>query len=298
MFNHSAQPRILFVTPEALFVPHKLDNKATYFVNNKGGLNNYLSGLIFDLYCFGVDVHVVQPDYRKIFSAVSQKTKDNNSKKIPAERVHLTEDRAFFYSNDPASNSKWENTKISIAFQREAINRIIPEIQPDLLHCHDWMTGLIPAMAKVFEIPCLFTVQNPDTIKTFLSHIEDMGIDAALFWQHLFYDRYPINYEEIRESNLANFLLSGILSANFVNVSSDFFMARNGEYQSPIAELPFWEVLAQKKSAGCAKINSNLAKTEQYIEIYKQLLQQFLSQPEQEKIKFSPAARFPLSRKS
>lgn len=296
MFNSSVRPRILFVTPEVIFVPHNLEHKVQYLVNCKGGFADYLSGLIIDLYCLGIDVHVAQPDYRQIFSAISPETPDKNAKKVPAERVHLTEDRVFFYSNYPDSNNKWENTKVSIAFQREVINHIIPEVQPDLLHCHDWMTGLIPAMAKISEIPCLFTIQNPDTAKTFLSHVEDLGIDAAVFWQHLFYDRYPINYEEIRESNPANFLLSGILAANFVNVSSSVFLARKGEYKSLLAESPFWEMLAKKKIAGCAAVNSNLAKTEQYLEIYKNLLQRFMSQPEWERIKFNAVDHYPSSK--
>ncbi len=108
----------------------------------RGGFADSLSGLIYDLYCLGIDVHVVQPNYRKIYSTVSQKTLDKNTKKVPAERVHLTEDRAFFYSNDPDSNNKWENTKISIAFQREVTNHIIPEVQPDLIHCHDFCPSL------------------------------------------------------------------------------------------------------------------------------------------------------------
>ena len=285
MFNNSSQPRILFVTPEVTFVPHNLEHTAQYFVNRKGGFADYLSGLIFDLYRLGGDVHVVQPDYRQIFTSIPQEILYKNAKKIPAKRVHLTEDRAFFYSSYPDSNSKWENTKISIAFQREVINRIIPEVQPDLLHCHDWMTGWIPAMAKIIGIPCLFSVQNPDTATSFLSHIEDMGIDAAVFWQHLFYDRYPITYDEIRESNPANFLLSGILAANFVNVTTSVFLARNGEYQNPLAESPFWEVLARKKIAGCAAVNSDLAKTEQYLEIYRRLLQRFFPGLNYEKLK-------------
>ena len=298
MFFPSAQPRILFVTTEVIFVPYNLENKVQYLVNCTGGFADSLSGLIYDLYCLGIDVHVVQPDYRKIYSTVSQETLDKNTKKIPAERVHLTEDRAFFYSNDPDSNNKWENTKISIAFQREVINHIIPEVQPDLLHCHDWMTGLIPAIAKTFKIPCLFTVQSPDTAITFLSQVEDMGIDAAVFWQHLFYDRYPNTYEEIRASNPANFLLSGILAANFVNASSSVFLARKGEYQSPFGELPIWKVLTKKKIAGCVAVNNNLAQTEQYLEIYKRLLPRFLSKPERGKNEFNAAANYPSSKKS
>jgi hypothetical protein len=41
----------------------------------------------------------------------------------------------------------WDNIRIALAFQREVINRIISEVQPDLIHCYDWMTGLQQAMA-------------------------------------------------------------------------------------------------------------------------------------------------------
>jgi len=290
MVNPSSRPRILVVSPEAIFIPHSSEHKSHYIVTDNGRASNCLSGLIIDLYHSGVDVHVVQPDYRQTFAATSRETLDENAKKIPADRMHLAEDRAFFYSRYPDSNNKWENTKISIVFQREVMNRIIPEVQPDLLHCHDWMTGLIPAMAKIFEIPCLFTVQNLDTTKSFLSHVEDMGIDAAVFWQHLFYDRYPINYEEIRESNPANFLLSGIFAANFVNTSSSAFLAKMDAYQSLSVESLFWEVLVKKKNTGCAAVNNNLAETEQYIKIYKRLLQRPLLQPEPEKFEFNAVA--------
>ncbi|MEJ2166905.1 MAG: response regulator, partial [Desulfobacterales bacterium] len=40
--------------------------------------------------------------------------------------------------------------------------------QPDLIHCCDWMTGLIPAAARFYKIPCLFTVQKFDTAVSFL----------------------------------------------------------------------------------------------------------------------------------
>lgn len=290
MFNPSVQPRILFITPDVILVPYRVDHQIRYTVNHNPGFSESLSDLIVDLYCMGADVHVVQPDYRQIFTTTSQETRRDNALNIPAERVHLTEDRAFLYSRYIDSNDKWDNTKISITFQREVINSVIPEVQPDLLHCHDWMTGLIPAMAKTFKIPCLFTVQNPDTARIFLSHIEDMGIDAAVFWQHLFYDRYPANYEETRESNPANFLLSGILAANFVNTSSAAFLAKMDGQQSLSANVSFWQVLAEKKKTGYAALNRNLAESKDYIGIYQKLLQRPLLQPEKEKIEFNTAA--------
>jgi len=208
MSGPSAQPRILFVTPKVVFIPDGTGNNKDYINTHIGG-GDLLASVIVDLFNLGADVYVAQPDYRRIFADLSRKNRFTGVKKIPGDRVYLTRDRVFFYSDYLHSNFKWENTKISLAFQREVISHIIPEVEPNLLHCHDWMTGLIPAMAKEFEIPCLFTVQNPHTAKTFLSYVEDIGIDAAAFWQHLFYDRYPINYEETRESNPVNFLLNG-----------------------------------------------------------------------------------------
>jgi starch synthase/alpha-amylase len=290
MSDPFAQPRILFVTPEAVFMPEGTGNSTDYINTHIGGFGDLLAGLISDLFNLGVDVYVAQPDYRRIFADLSRRNRFKEVKKIPGDRVHLTRDRVFFYANYPHSNFQRENTKISVTFQREVINHVIPEVYPDVLHCHDWMTGLIPAMAKKIETPCLFTVQNPGTAKSFLSYFEDKGIDAAAFWQHLFYDRYPINYEETRECNPVNFLLSGIFAANFVNTSSSAFLAKMGENQSIFAKVPIWGALVKKVNAGCAAVNSNLAKTQQYVDIYERMLQRSLLQPEREKFEFDAVA--------
>lgn len=150
MCHSSAQPRILFVSPDVKFVPISSDPITRYMVIHSEGFTDILSGLIIDLYDLGIDVHVVQPDYRQIFKATSGEKQEKNAKKIPVERVHLTEDRVFYYSKYTASNYKWENIKISIAFQREGIYHIIPTVQPDLIHCHDWISGLIPAKLEAF----------------------------------------------------------------------------------------------------------------------------------------------------
>jgi len=181
----SFQARILLITSEAVLIPQSVRGAEYYTAAPNGGFPDSIGRLIADLLDLGVDVHVAQPDYRRVFKNVSRTMESGIAVKIPTDRVHLTEDRAFFYSDYPDSNHQWQNINISLAFQREVINHIIPEIYPDLLHCHDWMSGLIPAMAKKLKIPCLFTVQNPVSAKSFLSDIEDRGIDAAVFWQNL-----------------------------------------------------------------------------------------------------------------
>jgi starch synthase/alpha-amylase len=272
MFKPSSQFRILIITTEVAFIPHHYENASRYIAANTGGFSDNLKCLIVDLYNLGVDVHVAQPDYRRIFTNISPKKPPGVVNGIPEDRVHLTEDRAFFYTNYTYLNHKLENIKISLAFQREVINHVIPEVEPDLVHCQDWMTGLIPAAAKKLEIPCLFTIQNLETSKSSLSFVEDIGIDAADFWQHLFYDRYPLNYEETRESNPIDLLLSGILSADFVDTANYDFLTKMGEKQSSFAELPILRLLVKKRETGFAVFNNNPNKTQQYIDIYKKML--------------------------
>jgi len=255
MSNSSAQPRILFVSPDVIFIPNRSEYMTRYMVTLSEGFSDDLAGLIVDLYDLGVDVHVVQPDYRQIFTNTCREEQSKKVKKMPPGRIHLTEDRAFFYSNYADSNYKWENIKISLAFQREVMNYILPWIQPDLIHCHDWMTGLIPAAAKKLEIPCLFTVHKPDTAKSLLASVEDMGIDAATFWQYLFYDRYPANYEETRETNPVNFLLSGILAAPVVTIVGFASLMKREQNLNPFTELPLSKILVDKLNSGAASIH-------------------------------------------
>jgi glycogen synthase len=86
------------------------------------------------------------------------------------------------------------------------------------------MTGLIPAAARRMGIPCLFTVHNIHTHKLMLSQIEDCGIDAAEFWENLYYSRPPYNYFESREDNAVDLQASGIFAAHFINTVSPTFL--------------------------------------------------------------------------
>jgi starch synthase/alpha-amylase len=252
MPDSPTRPRILFVTPEVAFVPERTGNRTYYTGAYAGCFGDFLAELINDLLNLGVDVHVAQPDYRKIFEMVSRSEQANPSIKLPINRVHLAEDRAFFYSNPINSNYEWKNIEISLDFQREVINQIAPRVQPDLIHCHDWMTGLIPAAAKEYEIPCLFSVQNSDSAKSLLSDVEDRGIDAASFWRCLFYDRFPGDYEETRDTNPLDFLLSGILAAHQVEIANFPLLLNTVKGRSKIFYVCLRQVLARKYDAGCA----------------------------------------------
>jgi starch synthase/alpha-amylase len=272
MSSPSAHPCILFVTPEITFFPVGSEKNNDFIPLQSNGLAEFPAGLIGDLFERGADVHITQPDYRSVFADIFHNNDIMAARKIPGTRVHLTEDRAFFYANCPESNCQWENIRISLAFQREVINRILPLVQPDLIHCHGWMTGLIPAMARRLKIPCIFTFQNLETCKIPLSEIEDRGIDAAACWHHLFYYRFPVNYEETRETNPVDFLLSGIFAAEYTSVAGPVLLVKIGESLIRFPEAPMGRLLSEKLAVGCSASANYNAATIQYIDLYESLL--------------------------
>jgi len=254
MIGRSADPRVLIVTPEITYLPKGMDNHQ--FMNAKaGGLADVSAALINALYDQGADVHIALPDYRHIFNGHLRTAVEEGlhyfGSCVPNDRIHLARDRAFFYLNRIYSCYGDENIKISLAFQREVMNNIVPMLQPDLIHCNDWMTGLIPAMARQIGIPCLFTIHNIHTEKTTLADIEDRGVDAAFFWENFFYDFFPSSYEDSRHSNPINFLTSGVFAAHFVNTVSPTFLMEMVDGRHSFVKRSLQQELSNKKKAGC-----------------------------------------------
>jgi starch synthase/alpha-amylase len=249
-------PCILIVTPEVTYLPDRMGSLSNYLTAKAGGLADVSAALISALFHQGADVHVALPDYRSIFrdrlAPFLRKEQRMIRSVMPDDRLHLAEDRAFFYLNRVYSNYGGENTKLALAFQREVINNIIPRVQPDLIHCNDWMTGLIPAASRELGIPCLFTIHNIHTVKSSLSDIEDRGIDAAAFWQYLYYENMAFDYSHIRESNPVDFLASGIFAAHFVNTVSRRFLEEIVEGQHEFISTHLRQELTNKWNAGCA----------------------------------------------
>ncbi len=256
MISPSKKPRVLIVTPEVTYLPEGMGNAANYLTAKAGGLADVSAALISALFEQGADVHIALPDYRAIFDdslpAPFRQGRRTIREKMPEDRIHLAEDRVFFYVNQIYSNYSWENIKISLAFQREVINNIVPKVRPDLIHCNDWMTGLIPAMARQMGIPCLFTLHNIHTVKSSLAYIEDRGIDAAQFWYNLYYERMSYNYEETRGSNSVDFLISGVFAAHFVNTVSPTFLMEIIEGRHKFVGYQLQSELANKWNAECA----------------------------------------------
>ena len=228
MATRHQNPRILVVTPEMTFVRYGMGPTSRCISARAGGLGDICAAQIHALYEHGMDVHLAIPNYRNVFKISGHHMQgiDIHGRQcgLPESHIHLAQDRSFYYHPKLFVTPDWGNVRISLAFQREVINRIIPEVQPDLIHCYDWMTGLIPAMARRNNIPCLFTLYRIDSPRLLLSTIEDRGIDMASFWQNCYYSRMPANYQETKNTNPVDLLVSGIFSAHTATTLSQTFL--------------------------------------------------------------------------
>jgi starch synthase len=249
-------PRILIVTPEITYLPAGMGNMANTLRAKAGGLADVSAALVSALFELGADVHVALPHYRRMFhvdvaNLISDELRVYLSK-LPEDRIHLAEDRIFYYRDAVYGDQEWENNKIALAFQREVINNIIPSVKPNLIHCNDWMTGLIPAMARRLSIPCLFTLHNIHSCWLTLAQIEDAGIDTAEFWRYLFLRYLPDTYESTRDGNPADLLGSAIFAAHFINTVSPTFLREIVDGRHDFVPDHVRAELAHKLASGCA----------------------------------------------
>jgi len=107
-------------------------------------------------------------------------------------------------------------------------------------------------MARRSGIPCLFTIHNIHTVKSTLAHIEDRGIDAAYFWNYLFYENMATGYEAVWNSNPVDFLVSGVFAAHFVNTVSPTFLQEIAAGRFDFVSEPLRREIDNKLQAGCA----------------------------------------------
>ena len=254
--------KVLIITPEITYLPLGMGNIANKLSAKAGGMADVSASLVAALFSRGVDVHVALPHYRRLFHVDvadlldAKLEKYNNSlhaDKNGENRIHLAEDRAFYYRDQVYPSYSEDSINLSLVFQREVINNIIPTVNPDLIHCNDWMTGLIPGYARRCGIPTLFTVHNIHTMETTLATIEDHGIDTGVFWQMLYYKRPPYNYEESRNTNKVDMLTSGIFAAHFINTVSPTFLHEMVDGQHDFIQPQIRSEIANKYYAGCAK---------------------------------------------
>jgi starch synthase len=250
------KPRILIVTPEITYLPAGMGNMSQRMSAKAGGMADVSASLVSALFELGADVHVAMPNYRRMFQgdvfSLHEKELRKYHEVLPDTHIHLAEDRIFYYREQVYSNHAEESMRIALIFQREVINHIVPQVRPDLIHCNDWMTALIPAMARRRGIKSLFTVHNIHTRQVSLARIEEAGIDAAEFWMNLYFCGPPSNYDHARSNVPVDLLTSGIFAAHYINTVSPHFLWEIVEGWHSVVPDSVRAELRNKHFAGCS----------------------------------------------
>ena len=251
-----AKPRILIVTPEITYLPPGMGNMSQRMSAKAGGMADVSASLVSALFELGADVHVALPNYRRMFQGDVFNLHERELRKyhevLPDTHIHLAEDRIFYYREQVYSNHSEESMRIALVFQREVINHIVPQVRPDLIHCNDWMTALIPAMARRRGIKSLFTVHNIHTRQVSLAQVEESGIDAAEFWMNLYFCGAPVNYYHARSHVPVDLLTSGIFAAHYINTVSPHFLWEIVEGWHSVVPDTVRAELRNKYFAGCS----------------------------------------------
>jgi len=223
------RPRILLCTPEITELPEGMGNAAQYIRAKGGGLGDISAGLVQHLHeDHRFDLHVVMPRYdAKIrdLARITYREIDLLGRLLGRQGVHLVIDSAFSALTDVYGESDIHpRIRRAEAFQRYIINELFSRLEPDLVHCNDWMTGLVPAAARAFGIKSLFTLHNVFTEFETPREIDRSGIDVRRFQEFLYYRNFPDSSIENWKFNKVDFTATGIHAADVVNTVSPTFL--------------------------------------------------------------------------
>jgi glycogen synthase len=218
-----------------------MGNAAQYVRAKGGGLGDISAALIRYLHEDGrFQLHVVLPKYEGKFQGgrvMGTRELDLLAPLLHKKGVHLVRDSAFVrlaevYEDDPDHS----RVRRAEALQRYIINQLLDAIRPDVVHCNDWMTGLVPAAAREKGIKSIFTLHNVFTEKETPENVNRSGMDVRKFFTSLYFEHFPNNPSWDWKYNRIDFTASGIHAADVVNTVSKTFLEEivAGEFEEII----------------------------------------------------------------
>jgi len=149
-----------------------------------GGLGEVVGSLPAFLHKHGVDVRVIMPKYSIIaehfqteFQHLAQfdvqvawRKQYCGLEEMEYQGIHYYFLDNEYYFSRPQVYGEYDDAERFAFFSRAALESLIhiPGFKPDIIHCHDWHTALIPLMLKEFygreplyyPIKTIFTIHN------------------------------------------------------------------------------------------------------------------------------------------
>jgi ADP-glucose type glycogen/starch synthase len=258
----SQKPKVLICTPEITELPEGMGNAANLVTAKGGGMGDISASLIRYLQESGdYELHIVLPKYdNKIrhMAKFTNKQLDRLAIILSGKGIHLVNDSAFSYLKNPYEENKLHSrVRRALVFQRYIINNLLDWIQPDVVHCNDWMTALVPAAAKSKGIKSLFTLHNIFTEKQSLMNIELSGLKPIEFMQHLYFEKFPEdlqqNWKKHFTTNRVDFTASAVMACDYFNtVSKTFLEELVHNYYPDIVPSSVYQTIKDKYGMGRA----------------------------------------------
>lgn len=194
-----------------------------------GGLGDVIGSLPKALKKENVDVRVVMPKYQEMPPDIQEKIKWQESIYVPVGwrnqfcgLEHMVYEGIPFYFldnkyyfNRPGYYGYPDDGE-RYAFFNRAVLEMLPffDFQPDVIHCHDWQAGMIPALHKILyqqkpyyrNMKTVFTIHNlkyqgvfpPETLRELFNlgpeHLTREGLE---FHNNVSYLKGGINYADL-----------------------------------------------------------------------------------------------------
>ena len=224
--------------PKKLKIIHIASEVAPY--SKTGGLADVARSLPKALRRLGHEVRIITPLYGRTISKKKYKLKLlfrevpvflNSAESIkvsywtaellPGLPVYFIENHKYFSKHKKLYGSSHENARF-LVFNIAALKLLsLLKFPPDIIHCHDWQTGLIPYYLKT-DFRYSKTLKNAKTIFTIHNLIFQLGHN---WWEippkQKDYGRTRIPHLSDPALESINFAKRAILSADIINTVSE-----------------------------------------------------------------------------
>ena len=201
-----------------------------------GGLADVAGALPKEIIKSGADVRVILPLYKQVPQKWREQMRDEMITYIDIGSRHeyagiksLTfndvtfyfVDSEYYFGRDYIYGSNGNDEAERFAFFSRTVLNVMPQLGfiPDVLHCHDWQTGLIPVMLEVqyrhlpdyAQIRTVYTIHN-------LQYQGVCGLDHMEYLVHLGRERYTS--DKLEFYGAASCMKAGLVYANKITTVS------------------------------------------------------------------------------
>jgi starch synthase len=208
-----------------------------------GGLADVTGSLPLELQRMGHDVRIIMPFYKCVDKGVFPVRKTRKSVDIPLDGllhkgllrqtdldgipVYLLENKRYFHRDflygTPAGD--YPDNHQRFAFFCRGVLELLKRLdyRPDILHCHDWQTALVPLLLKheyaadpfFAHTATVYTIHNLAYQGLFpVKSLEAIGLDSSYF-----------SIDRLEFYGKVNLMKGGILTADQINTVSPTYCA-------------------------------------------------------------------------